>query len=902
MATAVRPESEREQAILDALPANIALLNSRGIVTSVNAAWRSFADANTTGPRPSDIGRDYLAVCADATGPDAADIHAIGDGILSVLRGAKVSFSTEYACHSPAERRWFLMTATPIGNDGEGALVRHLDITERKRSALAFAELSERTERRERMLSVLLSSMNDFAYIFDRDGRILFANQRLLDLLGITLDRIVGKNFFDLEYPPDLAARLQRQIQEVLITQKVVRDETRFVGADGLEGYYEYVFSPVIASDSSAEFVVGSTRDVTERKRVEVELRDRDEKFNQLANNIDDVFWIRSADMSELHYLSPAFETIWGRPKCTLESDPLLWGSFILPDDRERVETAFHSLTTGSESVDEEYRIFRPDGEMRWVRSRGFRVNDDDGTHIRNIGIVTDTTERRSAEEALRHSQKRLRDVFNGLGPSLFVGLLTTEGIVVEINRSPLEAADLEASDVIGKPFVETHWWSHSADAQRLLREAITRAKAGEASRFDMQLRGTGEERIEIDFSLQPLRDESGNIAFLVPSANVITERKVAEEALRQAQKMEAVGQLAAGVAHEFNNLMQALMSMSTMMRLRAIDPESAKIGSDIESLIKRGAGLTQQLLLFSRHRPIEKSALDLGDELRKASELLRHLIPETINIAVDIADTPLHAQGDAGQIQQVLLNLAINARDAMPDGGTLTMRAGRAGHDVFQEVEDTGLGIDAETRHHLFEPFFTTKGPAKGTGLGLAVAHGIVQQHGGRIEVHTTLGDGSRFRVLLPESILESTLAVAAGAEEIAPGGGKRLLLLEDDASVRDGLSALLEWVGYNVVTASNGEEALALVMDPPPNLFLSDVTLPGIGGPATAKQLRERWPELKVVLMSGYADDAMRATASNEGWHFLQKPFEFADLERMLRIALLAHSYRGERSPLET
>jgi PAS domain S-box-containing protein len=675
-------------------------------------------------------------------------------------------------------------------------------------------------------------------------------------------------------------------------TKRVVRGEAEFVGANGLEGSYEYVFSPVIAADSSAEFVVGSTRDISERKQVEVELRDRDEKFNQLANHITDVFWIRSADMTELHYLSPAFETIWGRPKTALETDPLLWSSYIMEDDRERVVAAFRSLTMDRQSIDEEYRILRPDGEMRWVRSRGFQVHDRSGAHIRNIGIVTDMTERRQAEDAVRQSQKRLHDVFDGLGPSLFVGLLTTDGLVVEMNRSPLDAAGLEASDVMGKPFAETYWWSHSADARRMVREAISRASAGEASRFDLQARGKGDAMIDVDFSLQPLRDESGRVAFLIPSGNVITERKVAEEALRQAQKMEAVGQLAAGVAHEFNNLMQALMSMTTMLRMRAADAQSAKIGADIESLIKRGAGLTQQLLIFSRHRPIETSALDLGVEVQRASELLRHLMPETIDIVTEIADAPLHAQGDAGQMQQVLLNLAINARDAMPDGGTLTLRAGRALHEVFLEVEDNGAGIEAEARLHLFEPFFTTKGPANGTGLGLAVAHGIVQQHGGHIEVDSMLGEGSRFRVLLPETHGTSASPVHPLREEIAEiagGGGRRLLLLEDEPSVREGLSALLDCVGYDVVTASTGEEALALVMDPPPTVLLSDVTLPGIGGPATAKRLREQWPELKVVLMSGYADDLMRATASREGWHFLQKPFEFADLERMLETALV-------------
>jgi two-component system cell cycle sensor histidine kinase/response regulator CckA len=329
-------------------------------------------------------------------------------------------------------------------------------------------------------------------------------------------------------------------------------------------------------------------------------------------------------------------------------------------------------------------------------------------------------------------------------------------------------------------------------------------------------------------------------------------------------------------------------MAMSTMMRLRAPSPETEKIGANLESLIKKGAGLTQQLLLFSRDRAIEKSPLDLGVELRKAGEVLRRLMPETIHLVIEVAQAPLCVQGDAGQIQHVLLNLAINAKDAMPEGGTLTLRAGRAGRNVFHEVEDTGQGMSVETRNHLFEPFFTTKGPARGTGLGLAVAHGIVQQHGGSIEVYTAPGEGSRFRVLLPECTVESTPVLSSATENVAPEGGTRLFLVEDDPQVCEGLAVLLRWVGYDVLTANSGEEALALTIDPPPALLLSDVTLPGIGGPATAKRLRTRWPGLRVVLMSGYADDGLRATTREEAWHFLQKPFEFADLEAVLRVAL--------------
>lgn len=914
---------------------------------------------------------------------------------------------------------WVMTRGEPVWNahgDVIAARGTVLDITERKKAEAASAELSARTELRERMLSTLLSSMNDFAYIYDRDGRFVFVNQPLLDLWGIPLEAAIGKNFAELGYPEELAKKLQREISEVFETKTVLTGETPYVSPTGVDGTYEYIFSPVMGVDGAVDFVVGSTRDITQRKRTEDELRASYEKFQQIAENITDVVWIRSPDMSELHFISPAFERIWGRSVESLRSNPALWTESFAAEDRERVGAAFDSLQHEAPSIDIEYRIVRPDGEirwirkrafqvrdergvhirnigfgtditekraaedelrasnekfqqiaanvndvfwirspdmselfflspgfervwgrpvqsllaspaswtefiapddcdyviaafnglqhdvpaidikyrivrpdgdLRWIRARGFQVRDDPGMHIRNIGVATDITEEHAAQEALRQSQKRLRDVFDGLGPSVFVALLTADGVLVDVNRSPLEAAGLRAEDVLGLPFDETHWWTYSPDVQRQLREAIARARAGQSSRYDVRTRGAGDEVIDIDFALEPLRETSGDIRFIIASASVITERKIAEEALRQAQKMEAVGQLAAGVAHEFNNLLQALMSTSAIMRYQAPTPAIARTGADLEALIKRGGALTQQLLLFARSNTIETSGVDLGDELRAATTFLRALMPETVALVVEVPPEPLSVEADAGQIQQVLLNLAINARDAMPSGGTLTLRAGRVGDEVFQEVEDTGYGMSDETRAHLFEPFFSTKKPEKGTGLGLAVAHGIIKRHGGRFEVHSAPAQGSRFRLLLPRSGSPADRAPETTAEVDVIAGAGRVLVVEDDVSVREGIATLLESMGYEVVAAASGEEALALTLDPPPQFLLSDVTLPGLPGPRVATLLRERWPDVKIVLMSGYFEESVQRNARRDGWYFLQKPFEFDALARVLVMA---------------
>ena len=395
--------------------------------------------------------------------------------------------------------------------------------------------------------------------------------------------------------------------------------------------------------------------------------------------------------------------------------------------------------------------------------------------------------------------------------------------------------------------------------------------------------------RLDLDAAGRPLRMRG--------TIQDITERKRAEEALEhsraqllQAQKLEAVGRLAGGVAHDFNNILQAMLSLATVLRLRSGAPELAKIVAEIEAHIKRGAGLTQQLLLFSRRQMAERSRFGLDEPVDKAGDLLRRLIPENIRLVVDTAAERLWVEGDAGQLQQVLMNLAVNAKDAMPAGGTLTLRTRYRGGEAVVEVADTGHGMDAATRAHLFEPFFTTKDAGQGTGLGLSVVHGIVEQHGGRIEVESTPGEGSVFRVLLPAAPAPDEAAdEPSGETEVPTGHGERVLIVEDEDGAREGLADLLELLGYEVVAVSSGEAAGVLPPEFAPSLLLTDLMLPGVDGATLAVGLRDRWPHLKVVLMSGYTEDeAVRRGVDEGSVRFLQKPFDVAALGRAVAAAL--------------
>ncbi|MDB5824238.1 MAG: hypothetical protein JWR21_2942 [Herminiimonas sp.] len=398
----------KQAAILNALPAHIALLNADGQIISVNDVWRQFGEDNGLVARQHGLGVNYLHVCDKAKGDNSEEARYAAAGIRSVLSGASNEYALEYPCHSQTEKRWFLLSATPLaGNPPYGAVVMHTNITARRLAEQALEELTRNTAQRERLLSTTLASLHDFAFVLDRGGRFLFANEPLLELFGRTLEQVVGRNFTELGHPEQLAQRLQTQVQLVFDTREIVTDVTPFVSASGVQGVYEYIFSPGPVIDGSMEFVAGSSRDITDRTR---------------------------------------------------------------------------------------------------------------------------------AEEKLQLSQKHLRDMIDGLGPDIFVGLLTPQGVLVEVNRSPLEAAGLQAEDVLGKPFADTYWWSGSAETRERLRAAILRAANGEPSRFEIRALGADDMQIDIDFSLQPLRDEAGKVTFLVSSASVITERKLAEENLRASE------------------------------------------------------------------------------------------------------------------------------------------------------------------------------------------------------------------------------------------------------------------------------------------------------------------------------------------------------------------------------
>ena len=338
------------------------------------------------------------------------------------------------------------------------------------------------------------------------------------------------------------------------------------------------------------------------------------------------------------------------------------------------------------------------------------------------------------------------------------------------------------------------------------------------------------------------------------------------------------------------------------MLRTHAGDPQRVRSeAAELEQHAMRGAGLTRQLLLFSRREAAMPERLDLNDLTRAAATMLRRLVRENVAFDLALAGAPAMVNADRGQLEQVLMNLVVNASDAMPNGGRLVIRTGcdPAGFS-WLEVEDSGHGIPASIREHVFEPFFTTKDPGKGTGLGLSVVHGIVTHHGGRVELESHEGRGVRFRVALPRAEPggpASSGAGAADAAELPAGHGERVLIVEDEEGAREGLREILASLGYGVVAVGSGAEAGCLAAEPGFALLLTDLMLPDVAGHDLAKGLQARWPELAVVFMSGYAEDeALRRGIETGQVRFLQKPFNMPTLAGAIRAALDGRRHRDE------
>jgi len=511
--------------------------------------------------------------------------------------------------------------------------------------------------------------------------------------------------------------------------------------------------------------------------------------------------------------------------------------------------------------------------------------------------------ERERAEAALRESEARFRRLFE----NSLVGIYRTtpDGRILLANPTLVKMLRYPSFEALAQLNLEKDGFP-AESPRRLFKEAIERdgAVRGLESAW-ICADGT---TIYVRESAQAVRGPDGSIEYYEGVVEDITEQRRLEEQLRQAQKMEVIGRLAGGVAHDFNNILTVILGHSDLLlKAMAVREPLRQHVEELRAAGQRAAALTRQLLAFSRKQTLQPQVLNLNDLIANLSKMLRRLIGEDILLTTTFDPALGQVKVDPGQIEQVITNLAVNARDAMPEGGTLTLQTANAeldaayasqhlevtpGRYVLLSVTDTGTGMSEEVQAHLFEPFFTTKGVGKGTGLGLATVFGIVKQSGGHITVHSELGHGTTFNIYLPRTEEAAAAeAVPAQAPVELPRGTETILLVEDERQVRHLAQAALERCGYSVLAAANGTEALQLAREHKGklDLLVTDLIMPGINGHMLARSLQSRHPGLKFLFMSGYTDASLLPREFlAEGAAFLQKPFLMELLVRKVRAAL--------------
>ena len=623
--------------------------------------------------------------------------------------------------------------------------------------------------------------------------------------------------------------------------------------------------------------------------------------------HLQQVFWVKNAADTAVFYVSPAYERIWGRSRASLYDSSHTFIDAIAPEDRERVSEAM-ARKHETEGYEAEYRILRPDGTRRWIWARTYPVRDEQGEIARYAGIAEDVSERKWAEK----ERLRLAAIIE-LTEDAIVST-TLEGIIIAWNHGAERKYGYTSEEIIGRSI----FILIPADQSQAYLDVMTSVRTGEpVPAYETVRRRKDGVLLNFSIGIAPIEARDGEVVGVSKIGHDISRVRKLEAQLIEAQKMEVIGQLTGGVAHDFNNVLAVIMGYSELM-LQDLAPDTrlSQCAEAIRDAALRGAGLTRQLLVFSRKEIAQPAIVDLNHILKNMDRMLRQLVDENIQLTVTSAEQLGRLKADPGYVGQLLMNLVVNARDAMPGGGKLFIATANVtldeiyttthpdvapGDYVMLSVSDTGTGMPDEVKAHLFEPFFTTKPKGKGTGLGLTTCQTIVQQSGGHIGVYSEIDKGTTFKIYFPRVLPSSEETIPSLSPGPLPRGTETLLVVEDDPKVRHLVCEVLEAQGYEVLTAPNGEEGLRTVLEhdgAPICLVISDGIMPQMCGRLMASWLEERNPDLKVLFTSGYTDDAIaHHGVLDPGVAFLSKPYTIATLARKVRELLDAASTQTRR-----
>jgi len=785
-------------------------------------------------------------------------------------------------------RWWGLFAPRRVGDE---VVEFVLDVTDRK-------EAEERLRASEAQLGAIFTQASVGLSEIDASGRFLQVNDEVCRILGRPREELLRLGVIDVTYPDDVPSSLTAVAQALETGQPASLDK-RYLRPDGAMVWANSSITCLTGAQGQPRNLLAVTVDLTARKLAEAALRESEARFQAIANSIDQMVWATRPDGFH-DFFNQRWYDYTGVPQGS--TDGAGWAGIFHPDDQERAWGMWrHCLATG-EPYHIEYRLRHRSGQYRWVLGRAQAVRDEAGRITRWFGTCTDIQEIVEAREVLTRSREELeREIAERTeerdriwqNSNELMGVFGFDGSRRAINPSWSRVLGYDEEWLLNTPMMEI---THPGDRPRLAAAIKGLARGERLVDFEDRLRHVDGSYRTISWTGVP-----GDGVFYGIGRDV-TEHRRAEEALRQAQKMEAVGQLTGGVAHDFNNLLTIIRSSIDFLR-RPNLPEERRIRyiDAISDTVDRAAKLTGQLLAFARRQALKPEVFDVPERIRAVTDMLRTIVGSRIRIVIDITCERCFVEADVTQFETTLVNMAVNARDAMDGEGTLRVHvdslskmpsirghAGGPGRFVAVSISDTGSGIAADQLVHIFEPFFTTKEIGKGTGLGLSQVYGFAKQSGGDVAVESTVGQGTTFTLYLPRT----ERGIASGAEDERrgvgqdeEGRGRRVLLVEDNLEVGRFSTQLLQDLGYETTWAANASEALTLLEEDATrfDVVFSDVVMPGMSGIELGREIRKHYLHLPVVLTSGYSH--VLAEEGRHGFELLHKPYTVEDVSRVLR-----------------
>jgi PAS domain S-box-containing protein len=758
------------------------------------------------------------------------------------------------------------------------------DISEREQSEALLRQSQEK------YASMVHSSPDAITLRSLPDRRYLEVNEGFTRLTGYSAEEVLGKTPAELDLWVEQQPH-QTTLQMVETEGQVQGEEFRFRTKTG-EIRYGRVSAVRVAINGQA-CMLSVTHDITDRKHAEAEAS----QLALIVESSDDAIVGKSLN-GKIESWNAGAERLYGYAASEAIGQPV--SILIPPVQHDELPEILERLKRDERIQHYETVRVRKDGRRINVSVSISPLKDTEGKIIGASAIARDVTERKRVEAQLQKSEAQFRSLVHDAPYGIY--RVTQDGRLLHVNPALVMMLGYDSEEELMRLNVEKDIYRHPQIRQRLLKE---HAHKDDFRALEAEWRRKDGKFITVRMTGHPVLEKDNSLSYFEVFAEDITERRSLERQLLQAQKMEAIGRLAGGIAHDFNNLLSVILGHSDILEQQV--GSNGRLRKSVEATrtaAERAAALTMQLLAFSRKQVIEPTVIDLNTSVTEIQKMLHRVIGEDIELAIRLEPDLGYVKADPGQLGQVLMNLAVNSRDAMPSGGKLAIETAnveldntyvrqhlgaRPGRFVMLAVSDTGIGMDSDTLSHIFEPFFTTKDPGKGTGLGLSMVYGIVKQNNGYIMAYSEPGRGTTFKIYFPRTA--DSLAASQKTRKEIQGGSETILIVEDELALRELTCLLLQEAGYTVLESSGVEDAITTAKDSDRkiDLLLTDIVMPRMDGRELANQLVALRPNLKILYMSGYTDDVIvnRGTLT-QGAKLVQKPFTKSTLLQKVRETL--------------